>query len=358
MPLSHLRPGHAGARGRRRRRRFAPVAVDAVEVDDYDGPVYDLEVDPTHTYVADGVLVHNSIYRFRGADIRNILEFEEAFPDATVIVLEQNYRSTQTILDAANAVIANNLGRKPKELWTDEGDGHAIIRYHADDEGDEAQWVAHEIAEAARRRATTRWGDMAVFYRTNAQSRVLEEHLLRGGHPVQGHRRHPLLRPARDQGRARLPAGGGEPGRRGVGQAGPQRAQAGHRRLAPSAGSTPGRPATATRSCRRCAGPTTPGSAAGRSRASRRSSRSSTTPAERGRRGPGPRCSRSLLDRSGYVAELQAEHSIEAEGRLENLAELVGSAREFESVDDVPRAGQPGGRHRRDRPTTTRRSCS
>src|SRR3954462_536028 len=73
-----------------------------------------------------------SVYRFRGADIRNILEFEEAFPDATVIVLEQNYRSTQTILDAANAVIANNLMRKPKELWTDEGDGHAIVRYHAD----------------------------------------------------------------------------------------------------------------------------------------------------------------------------------------------------------------------------------
>ena len=87
-----------------------------------------------------------SIYRFRGADIRNILEFEEAFPDATVIVLEQNYRSTQTILDAANAVIANNLGRKPKELWTDQGDGERIVRYHADDEGDEAQWVAHEIA--------------------------------------------------------------------------------------------------------------------------------------------------------------------------------------------------------------------
>ena len=78
-----------------------------------------------------------SIYQFRGADIRNILEFEEAFPDATVIVLEQNYRSTQTILDAANAVIANNFGRKPKELWTDQGGGMAIARYHADDEGDE-----------------------------------------------------------------------------------------------------------------------------------------------------------------------------------------------------------------------------
>ena len=123
-----------------------------------------------------------SIYRFRGADIRNILEFEEAFPDATVIVLEQNYRSTQTILDAANAVIANNLGRKPKELWTDQGDGEPIVRYHADDETDEAQWVAHEIA-ALHDEGDRRWGDVAVFYRTNAQSRVLEEHLMRVGIP-------------------------------------------------------------------------------------------------------------------------------------------------------------------------------
>ena len=84
--------------------------------------------------------------------MRNILEFEDAFPDATVVVLEQNYRSTQTILDAANAVIANNLSRKPKELWTDQGDGDPIVRYHADDEVDEAQWVAREIAHAARRR--------------------------------------------------------------------------------------------------------------------------------------------------------------------------------------------------------------
>ena len=99
-----------------------------------------------------------SIYRFRGADIRNILEFEEAFPDATVIVLEQNYRSTQTILDAANAVIANNFGRKPKELWTDIGAGELIVRYHADDETDEAQWVAHEISRLHDE--GERWGDV------------------------------------------------------------------------------------------------------------------------------------------------------------------------------------------------------
>jgi DNA helicase II / ATP-dependent DNA helicase PcrA len=85
-----------------------------------------------------------SIYAFRGADMRNIVEFEDAFPDTTVVLLEQNYRSTQTILDAANAVISHNMGRKPKELWTDVSGGDPIVRYHADDEVDEAQWVSRE----------------------------------------------------------------------------------------------------------------------------------------------------------------------------------------------------------------------
>jgi DNA helicase-2/ATP-dependent DNA helicase PcrA len=86
-----------------------------------------------------------SIYRFRGADIRNILDFEHAFPDATVVLLEQNYRSTQTILDAANAVIANNANRKPKSLWTERSGGDSIVVYEAEDEYDEASWVAAEI---------------------------------------------------------------------------------------------------------------------------------------------------------------------------------------------------------------------
>jgi DNA helicase-2/ATP-dependent DNA helicase PcrA len=123
-----------------------------------------------------------SIYRFRGADLRNILEFEEAFPDVTVIVLEQNYRSTQTILDAANAVIDHNQARKPKHLWTDQGQGARIVRYHAEDEGDEARWVVRTLADL-REREGYRWGDMAIFYRTNAQSRVVEEALMRAGSP-------------------------------------------------------------------------------------------------------------------------------------------------------------------------------
>ena len=123
-----------------------------------------------------------SIYAFRGADIRNILAFEEDFPDARVVLLEQNYRSTQTILTAANAVIARNEGRKDKRLWTDAGDGEKIIGYVADNEHDEAAFVAQEVD-----RLTDEHGvqphDVAVFYRTNAQSRVFEEVFVRVGLP-------------------------------------------------------------------------------------------------------------------------------------------------------------------------------
>ncbi len=114
-----------------------------------------------------------SVYRFRGADISNILDFEQAFPDATAITLDQNFRSTQTILDAANSVITNNVSRKPKTLWTDGGEGDKIVRYRAEDEHDEAEWVAHEIVRL-RSDQGLRWGDVAVFYRTNAQSAALE----------------------------------------------------------------------------------------------------------------------------------------------------------------------------------------
>ena len=197
-----------------------------------------------------------SIYRFRGADMRNILEFEEAFPDVTVIVLEQNYRSTQTILDAANAVIDHNSARKPKHLWTDQGQGdpHRPLprrgRGRRGPLGGAHRWPTCTSGEDYR------WGDMAVFYRTNAQSRVVEEALMRAGIAVQGRRRHPLLRPPGDQGRPRLPAGGGQPGRRGQRQAGAQRAQAGRRRhiVGPARRAAP--PPRASPSRRRCAGPT------------------------------------------------------------------------------------------------------
>ncbi len=123
-----------------------------------------------------------SIYAFRGANISNILDFEQDFPDATTILLEQNYRSTQTILSAANAVIGNNDSRKPKKLWTDAGAGEQVVGYVADDEHDEARFVGEEIDRLADER-TARAKDVAVFYRTNAQSRVFEEVFIRIGMP-------------------------------------------------------------------------------------------------------------------------------------------------------------------------------
>ena len=124
-----------------------------------------------------------SIYAFRGADVRNISAFEKDYPDAKVVMLEQNYRSTETILEAANAVISNNPSRRPKRLWTDLGAGDPIATFEAEDEHDEAAYVAQEIA--ALEKGGRRLSDVAVFYRTNAQSRVLEELFVKFGIPYQ-----------------------------------------------------------------------------------------------------------------------------------------------------------------------------
>ena len=122
-----------------------------------------------------------SIYSWRGADIRNILDFEKDYPEAASVKLEQNYRSTGHILDAANAVVAHNTERKAKRLFTDEGDGEKIKLYQASDERDEGRWIGSEIAKLRDRGVD--YSDMALFYRTNAQSRVLEDMLLRAGIP-------------------------------------------------------------------------------------------------------------------------------------------------------------------------------
>ncbi|TDB39464.1 MAG: DNA helicase UvrD [Actinobacteria bacterium] len=123
-----------------------------------------------------------SIYSWRGADIRNILEFEQDYPEATVIKLEENYRSTKTILAAANAVVANNSGRKPKTLFTENAGGEAITRYFASDERDEARFAAEEVERLLRSEHRS-YSDFAIFYRTNAQSRVVEDIFLRTGVP-------------------------------------------------------------------------------------------------------------------------------------------------------------------------------
>jgi DNA helicase-2/ATP-dependent DNA helicase PcrA len=151
--------------------------VESVERVPLDRPVYDLDIEHTHNFIANGIVTHNSIYGFRGADIRNILEFEDTFPDARVIKLEQNYRSTQTILDAANAVIRNNRAQKLKSLWTDVGQGDPIKIRELEDEHAEARFVTGEIQRLLDEGVSR--AEIAVFYRTNAQSRVLEDTLVR-----------------------------------------------------------------------------------------------------------------------------------------------------------------------------------
>ncbi|MFF5895151.1 DNA helicase PcrA [Streptomyces argenteolus] len=170
------------------RRRFRHVLVD--EYQDTNHAQYTLVrelVGPSGEAEAPGELcvvgdADQSIYAFRGATIRNILQFEEDYPDATTIMLEQNYRSTQTILSAANAVIERNESRRPKNLWTNAGEGTRIAGYVADTEHDEAQFVAEEI-DRLTDAGDAKAGDVAVFYRTNAQSRVFEEIFIRVGLP-------------------------------------------------------------------------------------------------------------------------------------------------------------------------------
>ena len=273
-----------------------------------------------------------SIYRFRGADIRNILEFETTFPDATTVLLEQNYRSTQNVLDAANAVIEHNEGRKPKELWTEAGAGEKILRYFADDEVDEAQWVAHELARL-HEGGTHRWGDMAVFYRTNAQSRALEEYLVRVNIPykVVGGTRFYDRREVKDA-LAYLKAVVNPVDevsvkrvlnvpKRGVGDSTVAKLD--------QWAQMNGVPFIDALRNYDEAGVT--------GRAMKGIDEFLDildTTADRVAN-PGPdELLRILLDRAGYIIELEEQRSIEAEGRLENLAELVGGAEDFETADE------------------------
>ncbi len=172
------------------RRRFRHILVDEYQdtnhaqyvlVRELAGTDSDDEVPPAELCVVGDA--DQSIYAFRGATIRNIEDFERDYPDAKTILLEQNYRSTQNILSAANSVIQNNSGRREKRLWTDAGDGELIIGYVADNEHDEATFVATEIDRLADGEAAFTYNDVAVFYRTNNSSRSLEEVFIRAGIP-------------------------------------------------------------------------------------------------------------------------------------------------------------------------------
>jgi DNA helicase-2/ATP-dependent DNA helicase PcrA len=175
------------------RRRFRHVLVDEYQDTNHaqyvlvrelagrsDGDSAEDDVPPAELCVVGDA--DQSIYAFRGATIRNIEEFERDYPDATTILLEQNYRSTQNILSAANSVIARNSGRREKRLWTDAGEGELIVGYVADNEHDEARFVAEEI-DALGQRGDITYNDVAVFYRTNNSSRSLEEVFIRAGIP-------------------------------------------------------------------------------------------------------------------------------------------------------------------------------
>ncbi|MFJ9081333.1 DNA helicase PcrA [Streptomyces sp. NPDC102384] len=171
------------------RRRFRHVMVDEYQdtnhaqyalVRELVGPTDGEDADPAELCVVGDA--DQSIYAFRGATIRNILDFEDDYPNAKTILLEQNYRSTQTILSAANAVIERNESRRPKNLWTNEGPGAQITGYVADTEHDEAQFIADEI-DRLTDAGDALAGDVAIFYRTNAQSRVFEEIFIRTGLP-------------------------------------------------------------------------------------------------------------------------------------------------------------------------------
>ena len=152
-----------------------------------------------------------SIYAFRGADIRNILEFERDFPETRTIALEQNYRSTNAILEAANAVIANNSERKEKRLWSELGDGDPVRVIEVEDEHSEARYVAAQIAGLVEQDFSG--SEIAVFYRMNAQSRVIEQVAAAAGDRLPGDRRPALLRARRGEGRDRLPPGARQPAR-------------------------------------------------------------------------------------------------------------------------------------------------
>jgi DNA helicase-2/ATP-dependent DNA helicase PcrA len=311
-----------------------------------------------------------SIYGWRGADIRNILEFERAFPNATVVVLDQNYRSTQTILDAANAVIANNLTRKPKDLWTSRGEGEQLVRFVAEDEHDEGAWLAAEVARL-RREHGYRWGDIAVFYRTNAQSRALEEELVRQNVPykVVGGARfyerrevkdmlaylHSIVNPEDEVSLKRIL----NVPRRGIGETSISRLG--------SWAAEKGMPFAEALAHAREAGVTGKAVAGissflglmGGLRAMLAGAPEAGAPEagwpeagwpeagwpEAGAPGAGePGTSpvgpaellQAVLDRTGYLDELRAEGGtrVEVEGRVENVEELIGAAREVASVAD------------------------
>jgi DNA helicase-2/ATP-dependent DNA helicase PcrA len=178
-PASHIHPNMLVAI--EKNGQIVEDKVKKVEWENYEGYIYDLDVDELHNYIANGMVVHNSIYSWRGADIRNILEFEKDYDQITTMRLEQNYRSTKNILEAAYQVVQNNRYRKEKQLWTENEIGDNLFLYEASGENDEAEFLAQTISKIVSKGG--RYSDIAIFYRVHAQSRVIEDELRRANIP-------------------------------------------------------------------------------------------------------------------------------------------------------------------------------
>jgi DNA helicase-2/ATP-dependent DNA helicase PcrA len=287
-----------------------------------------------------GALHHNvcvvgdsdqSIYKFRGADLRNIDQFESAFGEATVVVLAQNYRSTQTILTAANAVISQNVGRRPKDLWTSAGDGERIVRYFAENEYDEAAWVS-STAQDIHTKEKRAWGDIAVMYRTNAQSRAIEESMMRSGIPykVVGGTKFYERREVKDA-IAYLKAGANpldeisikrvlNVPKRGIGDT-----SIGKIDLFATANGISFIDAMRRASEAGVSGGAIKGIALFVTLVDEMNAALADGPSA---------LLEVAMNNSGYITELEQEATVEAAGRLENISELIGSAAEFTQVEE------------------------
>ena len=306
--------------------------VEAVERVSLAGTtVHDLDIEHTHNFIAGGIVTHNSVYSFRGADVRNIQEFMEDFDGAEVVRLEQNYRSTQTILDAANAVIEHNRGRMGKTLWTDLGEGEPIVVRELEDEHAEARYVAGRLEQLVEEGGSL--GEVACFYRTNAQSRVLEDTLVRREIPYQvvgGTKFYEraeikdalaylsvLQNPADVvcfQRIANAP-------RRGIGQTSMSRVLSHAQTMDLTVWDAAAEPAAV------------PGLGTAAQKAFGRFMGTMHTLRDRAAEGvPVGDLLEAVLDETGYLDALEAERTIEAQGRLENLQELVEVAREFDAT--------------------------
>lgn len=178
-PASHIQPGMVV--GYYNNKAIVSEEIKSVKNENFRGNVYDLDIDNVHNYIANGVAVHNSIYSWRGADYRNINYLIKDYSNIKIVNLEQNYRSTQNILEAANFVISKNTTHPILKLWTEKHKGEKIKLYTARNGLDEADFIVNEVNKL--KRGKFNYSDIAVLYRTNAQSRVLEEALLHEGIP-------------------------------------------------------------------------------------------------------------------------------------------------------------------------------